>query len=172
MITRNGGEAGPRLQGGELQDRSSRPACSPNHLQSRLEQRIIALRVTRRRSPHRIALHLHRARSMVGRILARFQMPLLRTIDHITGLPVRRTTSLRSERARPGEPVHVDIKKTAGSRTVRCGEHTDEGWFGTALRIYAGIALPATERAGLVGSGSCAARPMITPVGVLRDPRR
>ncbi|MDM7887890.1 IS481 family transposase [Curtobacterium sp. RHCJP20] len=94
-----------------LQDRSSRPLRSPNRLPSRLERRIIALRVTKRWGPHRIAFHLHLARSTVGRVLARFRMPLLRNIDQATGLPVRRPAPVRYEKSRPGELVHVDIKK-------------------------------------------------------------
>jgi len=83
----------------------------PTRLPSRLERRIIALRFTRRWGPHRIAFHLHLARSTVGRVLARFQMPLLQHLDQATGLPVRRPRPIRYEKARPGELVHVDIKK-------------------------------------------------------------
>jgi len=48
------------------------------------------MRVThhRRWGPHRIAFHLHLARSTVGCVLARFRMPLVRNIDQTTGLPV------------------------------------------------------------------------------------
>ncbi|MBF4616207.1 IS481 family transposase [Curtobacterium sp. VKM Ac-1376] len=97
--------------GASMRDRSSRPVSSPNRLPTRLERRIIALRITRRWGPHRIAFHLHLARSTVGRVLARFRMPLLRNIDQITGLPVRRPKPVRYEKSRPGELVHVDIKK-------------------------------------------------------------
>jgi transposase InsO family protein len=38
-------------------------------------------------------------------------MPLLRNIDQATGLPVRRPAPVRYEKTRPGELVHVDIKK-------------------------------------------------------------
>jgi transposase InsO family protein len=38
-------------------------------------------------------------------------MPLLHHLDQATGLPVRRPRPIRYERARPGELVHVDIKK-------------------------------------------------------------
>ena len=38
-------------------------------------------------------------------------MPLLRHTDQATGLPVRRQAPVRYEKERPGELVHVDIKK-------------------------------------------------------------
>ena len=38
-------------------------------------------------------------------------MPLLRAIDQATGLPVRKAKPVRYEMSRPGELVHVDIKK-------------------------------------------------------------
>ena len=94
-----------------LTDLSSRPRTSPSRLSQRLERRIIALRFTRRWGPHRIAWHLGLARSTVGRVLARYRMPLLRHLDQGTGLPVRRPSPVRYEKQRPGELVHVDIKK-------------------------------------------------------------
>jgi transposase InsO family protein len=47
----------------------------------------------------------------VGRVLDRYRMPLLVHVDQATGLPVRRPKPVRYEMARPGELVHVDIKK-------------------------------------------------------------
>jgi transposase InsO family protein len=94
-----------------LTDRSSRPHTSPSRLPRRTERRIIALRFTRRWGPHRIAYHLHLARSTVGRVLARYQMPLLKAVDQSTGLPVRRPRPKRYEVSAPGQLVHVDIKK-------------------------------------------------------------
>jgi transposase InsO family protein len=76
-----------------------------------LERRIIKLRVTRRWGPHRIAYHLGVPRSTVGRVLARYQMPLLAHLDQATGVVVRRPRPVRYEREHPGELVHVDIKK-------------------------------------------------------------
>jgi hypothetical protein len=101
-----------RYRAGEpLTDRSSRPRCSPWRLSRRTERRIIALRFTRRWGPHRIGYHLRLPRSTVGRALARYRMPLLVHLDQATGLPVRRLKPVRYEMARPGELVHVDIKK-------------------------------------------------------------
>ena len=76
-----------------------------------LERRIVALRFVRRWGPHRIGYHLGVPRSTVGRVLARYSMPLLHHLDQATGLPVRRPAAVRYEKSRPGELVHVDIKK-------------------------------------------------------------
>lgn len=94
-----------------LSDRSSRPNRSPSRCSTRLERRIIALRFTRRWGPHRIGFHLGIPRSTVGRVLVRYRMPLLTHVDQVTGLPVRRPRPIRYEKSRPGELVHVDIKK-------------------------------------------------------------
>ena len=101
-----------RYRAGEpLDDRSSRPRHSPARLTRRSERRIVALRVTRRWGPHRIGYHLGLSRSTVGRVLTRYRMPLLMHLDQATGLPVRRPRPVRYEADRPGELVHVDIKK-------------------------------------------------------------
>ena len=101
-----------RYQAGlPLTDRSSRPVSSPSRLPKRLERRIVALRFTRRWGPHRIAYHLGLHRSTVGRVLARYGMPKLTSVDQATGLPVRKSKPVRYEVASPGQLVHVDIKK-------------------------------------------------------------
>ncbi|GAB2608843.1 IS481-like element ISMsm9 family transposase [Pseudactinotalea suaedae] len=69
------------------------------------------MRFTRRWGPHRIGYHLHVPRSTVGRVLARYRMPLLHHLDQATGLPVRKAKAVRYQKAVPGELVHVDIKK-------------------------------------------------------------
>ncbi|WP_342762548.1 IS481 family transposase [Dermabacter hominis] len=94
-----------------LADRSSRPHTSPNRLPKKREHRIIALRFTRRWGPHRISYHLGIPRSTVGRVLDRYQMPRLTHIDQATGLPFRAPKPVRYEMTRPGELVHVDVKK-------------------------------------------------------------
>jgi transposase InsO family protein len=94
-----------------MADRSSRPHHSPARLPTRLERRIINLRVTRRWGPHRIGFHLGVPRSTVGRVLARYRMPRLVDLDRATGLVIRRPRPTRYERSHPGELVHMDIKK-------------------------------------------------------------
>jgi transposase InsO family protein len=59
-----------------------------------------------------LARELGMVASTVGRILRRHQVPALRTIDPITGMPLRRQHSQRRyEHSRPGELLHVDVKK-------------------------------------------------------------
>lgn len=101
-----------RLQAGlPMSDLPSRPRSTPTRVPLRLERRIINLRYLRRWGPHRIGYHLGVPRSTVGRVLARYKMPLLAHVDQATGLPVRRPKPVRYEVAAPGELVHVDIKK-------------------------------------------------------------
>ena len=92
-------------------DISSRPRRSPGRCPQRLERRIVKLRYTRRWGPHRISYHLGVPRSTVGRVLARYRMPLLAHVDQATGLPIRKPKPVRYEAAAPGDLVHVDIKK-------------------------------------------------------------
>jgi len=94
-----------------MTDKSSRPRRSPRRIPTRLERRIIGLRVTRRWGPHRIGYHLGVPRSTVGRVLARYRMPLLTHLDQATGLPVRKPAAVRYEHAKPGDLIHMDVKK-------------------------------------------------------------
>jgi transposase InsO family protein len=85
-----------------MSDRSSRPRRTP----TRTERRIIKVRVIRRWGPARIAYLLGLHPSTVHRVLARYRLARLRWLDRATGRAVR-----RYEWARPGDLVHVDIKK-------------------------------------------------------------
>jgi transposase InsO family protein len=89
-----------------LSDRSSRPRRSPTRTDAATEALIIALRRDRRLGPARIAGIVGVPASTVHRVLTRHGMPRLAWLDRPTGEPVR-----RYERARPGELVHVDVKK-------------------------------------------------------------
>ena len=93
-----------------MADRSSRPGHSPRRLPVRRERRILTLRVTRRWGPARIAAHLRMAASTVYGVLRRYRVTPLADLDRATGRVVRRQVR-RYERERPGELVHVDIKK-------------------------------------------------------------
>ncbi len=109
----------------------------------------MSLRFTRRWGPHRIAYHLGLARSTVGRVLARYGMPKLVNIDQATGLPVRKPTPKRYEVARPGQLIHVDIKKQ--------GRIPDGGGWrafgrGSAQDRAAGSVRDKAARAGAAGS--------------------
>ena len=89
-----------------MADRSSRPHASPARTPRRIERRIVGLRVTRRLGPARIAFRLGLAPSTVHAVLTRYGCPRLAHLDRATGIPVR-----RYERERPGELIHVDVKK-------------------------------------------------------------
>jgi len=88
-----------------LQDRSSRPHRSPMRLSHAREQAILRRRWSRLEGPHQIAWALGEVPSTVHRVLRRLGAPRLADIDRTT------RTVVRYERDRPGELVHVDIKK-------------------------------------------------------------
>ena len=132
-----------------LTDRSSRPHFCPTRATVALERRILALRFTRRWGPHRIGYHLGIHRSLVGRVLDRYRMPLLAHIDQATGLPVRKPAPVRYEKATPGELVHVDIKKLG--RIPQGGGWRAHG-RGSLQDRQAGNARDHQARAGAPGS--------------------
>jgi transposase InsO family protein len=89
-----------------LQDRSSRPHTVPHRTAPAVEARVCELRQARKLGPARIGPILGLPASTVHRILARHGLNRLAWLDRPTGEPIR-----RYERTRPGELVHVDIKK-------------------------------------------------------------
>src|SRR5690606_35025178 len=94
-------------------DRSSRPAISPRRTSTRVEHRVIGLRVSRRWGPARIAYLLGMAVSTVYEILVRYGCPLLAWTDPATGVRIkwsRKKVNSYTHEA-PGDLVHVDIKK-------------------------------------------------------------
>ncbi|MFF4450980.1 IS481 family transposase [Streptomyces sp. NPDC001502] len=93
------GEAG-------LHDRSSRPARTPHRTPAATESAVCLLRAERKLGPARIGPILDLPASTVHRILVRHGLNRLAFLDRPTGRVIR-----RYERARPGELVHVDIKK-------------------------------------------------------------
>lgn len=102
----NEGEAG-------LQDRSSRPHRCPTRTTEQVEQQVLELRKDERRGQDWIGAELGVAPRTVSRILRRHQVPYLRECDPMTGEVIRssKATAHRYERARPGELVHMDVKK-------------------------------------------------------------
>jgi transposase InsO family protein len=119
-----------------LADRSSQPRRTPQRLAASLEDAILELRARARRGAEWIAAELGIPASTVGRVLVRHQMPRLSTLDALTGVPVRRgpATRVRYERDRPGELVHIDVKKLG---RIPAGG----GW-----RAYGRTSRPATNR--------------------------
>jgi hypothetical protein len=70
------GEAG-------MNDRSSRPHTSPRRMPTRTERRIIKVRVLRRWGPARIAHLLHLNPATVHRVLTRYGLGAVRSLDHV-----------------------------------------------------------------------------------------
>ena len=96
-----------------LVDRSSRPRRSPSRTPPDIERQVVQLRQTERRGQDWLGLELGLAPRTVSRILRRHQVPRLVECDPITGQLIRasKTTAVRYERDRPGELVHMDVKK-------------------------------------------------------------
>ncbi|MFF3761362.1 IS481 family transposase [Streptomyces sp. NPDC002185] len=89
-----------------LSDRPSRPRTTPHRTAADIEERVCDLRRTRKLGPARIGPILGLPTSTVHRILTRHRLNRLAWIDRPTGQVIR-----RYERQRPGELLHVDVKK-------------------------------------------------------------
>jgi transposase InsO family protein len=96
-----------------LQDRCSRPRTMPTRTPACVENEILALRRDKRLGPGDIGAELGVASRTVSRVLARHGVAHLRACDPMTGEVIRasKATAVRYERARPGELVHMDVKK-------------------------------------------------------------
>jgi Integrase core domain len=92
--------------------RHARTRCRRVPLLS-LRTKIVALRGAERRGQDWIADQLGVAARTVSRVLRRHNVPYLRDCDPITGEVIRasKAIAVRYERARPGELVHMDVKK-------------------------------------------------------------
>ena len=87
-------------------DISSRPHRSPTRTRRKTERKILSLRRNKKLGPARIAGRLEMAGSTVHAVLARNGVSRLAWMDRPTGRVIR-----RYEHDRPGDLVHVDIKK-------------------------------------------------------------
>ncbi|MCV7098986.1 IS481 family transposase [Mycobacterium palustre] len=96
-----------------LLDRSSRPHSSPRRTPAEVEQQVLAARDVHRRGQDWLGPELGVAARTVGRILRRHDVPYLSDCDPMTGVVIKasKATAVRYERDRPGELVHVDVKK-------------------------------------------------------------
>jgi transposase InsO family protein len=96
-----------------LADRSSRPLRCPTRTSARTQERIVALRRKERTGPDWLSDELGVPARTVSRVLARCGEPHLSELDSITGERIRASkhTTVRYERDRPGELVHMDVKK-------------------------------------------------------------
>jgi transposase InsO family protein len=94
-----------------MRDRSSRPRRCPRRLPTRVERRIIGLRVSRRWGPARIAWHLGLNPATVHKVLTRYRCPRLTWTDPVTGTRIKAAPRRSYEHDAPGDLVHLDIKK-------------------------------------------------------------
>ena len=91
-----------------LRDRSCRPQTCPRRSHPDLEDQVEQLRRALKLGPIRLGARLGIPPSTVHRILVRRGLNRLSWLDRPTGEVIR-----RYERERPGELVHVDVKKLA-----------------------------------------------------------
>jgi transposase InsO family protein len=100
------GEAG-------LENRSSRPHSMPTRATLEVEQSVLAARAEHRDGPDVLGPKVGVPARTVSRILRRHGVPYLRECDPMTGEVIRssKATAVRYERDRPGELVHMDVKK-------------------------------------------------------------
>lgn len=100
------GEAG-------LENRSSRPHSMPTRAAPEVERRVLAARAEHRDGPDVLGPKIGVPARTVSRILRRHGVPYLRECDPMTGEVIRssKATAVRYERDRPGELVHMDVKK-------------------------------------------------------------
>ena len=100
------GEAG-------LLDRSSRPHTCPTQTPAEVEDRVLEARQRLQCGPDGLAEATGVPARTASRVLARRGVPRLADCDPITGEVIRasRRTTVRYERAAPGELVHMDVKK-------------------------------------------------------------
>jgi transposase InsO family protein len=111
-----------------LQDRSSRPRRSPQRVSRRKRRQVCRVRRQYRRGPARIAAEVGLSSSTVHRILVGAGLNRLDRGDRATNRePVR-----RYQKDRPGELVHVDVKKLA--RIPDGGGWRAHGWGNVARR--------------------------------------
>lgn len=102
-------------RGEPLSDRPSRPARLGRLTAPEDEARVVEARTSLPLAPHALSAVTGVPARTCARIVARAGPPRLADVDRVTGEPRRRgpVTRVRYERERPGELLHVDVKKVA-----------------------------------------------------------
>jgi transposase InsO family protein len=127
-------------EGGELglEDRSSRPRRCPSKTPAKVERRVVELRRRHQLGPARLAPRVGVPASTLHRIWQRNGVSRLSDLERRTGRMIRRI-----ETTRPGELVHIDIKKQAkippggGWRIKGRANHLQNGKGGRPRQGYA-----------------------------------
>ena len=113
-----------------LEDRSSRPRHSPRTLSAHQVAAILAARHELGVGPHRLAPVVGRSRATITDVLRRHGLSRLADRDRPTGIPIRYV------RERPGELLHMDVKKLG--RIPDGGGHRFRGRGGGTPRAHRG----------------------------------
>ena len=113
-----------------LEDATSRPHRSPRALDEKTVAAILVARHELGYGPHRLALVVSVPRSTIGDVLRRRGLSRLRDRDRPTGIPIRYV------RERPGELLHMDVKKLG--RIPDGGGHRFQGRGHGTPRAHAG----------------------------------
>lgn len=104
-----------RRLGEPMSDRPSRPRRLARSTPPEVEERVREARRTMLLAPLALAAVTGVPARTCARIVARSGLPRLADVDRVTGEVRRRgpVTHVRYERGRPGELLHVDVKKVA-----------------------------------------------------------
>jgi transposase InsO family protein len=96
-----------------LEDRSSRPHHTPTRTSVDIERKVVEARLELRVGPDQLSDELGVPARTISRILRRYEVPYLWECDPLTGDVIRasKQTTIRYERDRPGELIHIDVKK-------------------------------------------------------------
>ena len=128
-------------RGEPMSDRSSRPRGLTRLTPPEVEDRVCEARSSMLLAPPALAAETGVHARTCARIVARRGLPRLADVDRVTGELRRRgpVTPVRYERERPGELLHVDVKKMA--RIPDGGGHRALG-RGCGSRLGAGSSCP------------------------------
>jgi leucine-zipper of insertion element IS481 len=136
-----------------LADRSSRPRHCPHALPAVQVRRVLAARRRHRQGPHRLAWRLGMPRSTVYGVLRRHNLSRLADNDRTSGAVVR------YQRERPGELVHLDVKKLG---RIPDGAATAPTAAAPAPQPVGGSAMTTSTRPSMTAPGSPSASSLLT----------
>ena len=137
-----------------LRDRSSKPLSSPSQISLATADAVEALRRQRRTQDH-IAGQLGISKATVSRVLARRGLGLLSALEPQQPRP-------RYEREKPGEIIHIDIKKLGRFNAIgdRRGQSNARGRGAGYLTVNS-TRLPTQFLSGLGGRDSATCVPCL-----------